>query len=229
MNNDRSDLKKLSILFVEDEESLRKAMLNAIGEDFKNFITAKDGDEGIKKFKKYKPDVVVTDILMPIKDGLELAREVKAISKDTPTIVLSAFSDKDRLIGAIDVGIDKYLIKPIDPEDLLNTIYLVGKDKFSVGNIINLKNGYKFDKYKKVLIHKDEIINLTKKEILFISYLIKHLDSFVPHEDIKKSVWSNGKVNDAAVRTFIKRIREKTDRSFIKNIPGLGYKIDNLI
>ncbi len=134
MDSMKSDLKKLSILFVEDEESLRKAMTNAIGEDFKNFITAKDGEEGVKKFKKYKPDVIVTDILMPIKDGLEFARDIKTISKDTPIIVLSAFSDKDRLLGAIDVGIDKYLIKPVDPEDLLNIISIVAKDKFFVGN-----------------------------------------------------------------------------------------------
>lgn len=227
MKDVKYDLKKLSVLFVEDEESLRKAMNRAIGDEFDSFITAKDGDEGVKKFKKYKPDLIITDISMPIKDGLELAKDVKEISKDTPIIVLSAFSDKDRLIGAIDAGIDKYLIKPIDPEDLLNTVYIIAKEKFSVGDEVDLGHNYKFDKSRRVLLHSEDVINLTKKEILFISYLVKNLGSFVLHEDIKKSVWSNGKVNDAAVRTFIKRIREKTDKDFIKNVPGLGYKINN--
>ncbi|MDR0468303.1 MAG: response regulator transcription factor, partial [Campylobacteraceae bacterium] len=173
------------------------------------------------------PDVIVTDISMPIKDGLEFAREVKTISKEIPIIVLSAFSDKDKLIGAIDVGIDKYLIKPIDPEDILNTIHNVTKDRFSVDNIIELGNGYKFDKYKKVLVRNEENINLTKKEILFVSHLIKHLGSFVLHEDIKRIVWSNSKANDTAVRTLVRRVRKKTDPDFIKNVPGLGYKIDS--
>lgn len=209
MQDIKYDLKKLSVLFVEDEDSLRKAMNRAIGDEFDSFITAKDGDEGVKKFKKYKPDLIITDISMPIKDGLELAQDVKEISKDTPIIVLSAFSDKDRLIGAIDAGIDKYLIKPIDPEDLLKTVYIIAKEKFSVGDEVDLGHNYKFDKSRRVLLHNEDIINLTKKEILFISYLVKNLGSFVLHEDIKKSVWSNGKVNDAAVRTFIKRIRER--------------------
>jgi DNA-binding winged helix-turn-helix (wHTH) protein len=66
---------------------------------------------------------------------------------------------------------------------------------------------------------------LTKKELLFISILVKNLGVFVLHEEIKKYVWTNKKVTDSAIRTFIKRIREKTSKEFVKNVPGLGYKI----
>jgi len=221
-----SGLSKLTVLFVEDEEDLREALESAIGDEFVKFIVARDGDDGLKKFKKYKPDIVITDIMMPIMDGLQMAKEIKHISKHTPIIVLSAFSEKERLLEAIDVGIDKYLIKPIDPDELLKTLELVSKEMLDQSDIVELGFGYQFDKSRRVLVKEGKTIFLTKKELLFISVLVKNLGVFVLHEEIKKYVWTNKKVTDSAIRTFIKRVREKTDKEFIKNIPGLGYKIN---
>ncbi|MDR0580255.1 MAG: response regulator transcription factor [Campylobacteraceae bacterium] len=221
----QNPLKKLSILYVEDEVDIRKSLTNAIEDEFAKFITAGDGSEGLKKFKKFEPDIVITDILMPVKDGLEMAREIKAISKDTVIVILSAFSEKERLFKAIDIGIDKYLIKPVHPDDLLSLLTNIAVQKFSISNVVELGKGYEFDKNKKVLIKNGKTIALTKKEIFFVSFLVGHLGTFALHEDIKRSVWANKNVNDAAIRTFVKRIREKTDKDFIKNVPALGYKI----
>jgi DNA-binding response OmpR family regulator len=217
-------LKKLSVLYVEDETDIRKSLTNAIQNEFKVFLTAGDGDEGMKKFKKYKPDIVITDLLMPIKDGLSLARDIKLLSKNTLIIVLSAFSEKEKLLGAIDAGVDKYLIKPIYPDELLLLVEELARQKFSSSNIVDIGGGYEFDKSRKVLIKNGKTIALTKKEIVFILFLVERLDFFSSHEEIKRYVW-NQKPSDAAVRTFVKRIREKTDRDFIKNMPALGYKI----
>ena len=221
-----SGLTKLTVLFVEDEEDLRNALESAIGDEFAKFIVARDGDDGLKKFKKFKPDIVVTDIMMPVMDGLSMAKEIKHISKQTPIIILSAFSEKEKLLEAIDVGIDKYLIKPIDPDQLLQTLKLVSSVLLEQGDVVELGFGYQFDKSKRVLIKDGKTIFLTKKELLFISILVKNLGVFALHEEIKKYVWTNKKVTDSAIRTFIKRVREKTDKEFIKNIPGLGYKIN---
>ncbi|DAB34514.1 MAG TPA: CheY-P-specific phosphatase CheX [Sulfurospirillum sp. UBA12182] len=220
-----SKLSDLSVLFVEDEKELRDALQNAIGDEFSNFIIARDGDDGLKKFKKFKPDIVITDILMPIMDGLEMSKEIKKLSRETPVIILSAFSEKERLLKAIDVGIDKYLIKPIDPDELMNTLNFIARDMLSLNQTIELGEGFSFDKSRKVLIKGEQIIPLTKKELLFISILVKNLGVFVLREEIKKYVWTNKKVTDSAIRTFIKRIREKTSKEFVKNVPGLGYKI----
>jgi DNA-binding response OmpR family regulator len=225
MNN----LKNITVLFVEDEENIRKALKNAISDEFKEFILARDGNDGLKKFQKYKPDIVVTDILMPIMDGLEMSKEIKAISKDTPIVVLSAFDEKERLLQAIDIGIDKYLIKPVDAEDLMDTLHFIGEDLLNLDNLLDLGNGYALDRKKRVLIKDDKTITLTKKELLFITVLVKNLGSYVLHEEIKKYVWTNKSVSDAAIRTFIKRVRGKTDKKFIKNVPGLGYKINTKI
>jgi DNA-binding response OmpR family regulator len=220
------DLKNLVVMFVEDETDIREALSSAIEDEFAKLILARDGEDGVKKFKKFKPDIVITDISMPIMDGLEMTKAIKEISKETPVIILSAFSEKERLLKAIDVGVDKYLIKPIDPDELMDTLRHVAQEKFSIGDIVEIGNGYQFDKNKRVLIHNNSIIPLTKKELLFISLLVKYLGTYVLHEDIKRSVWTNKNVSDAAIRTFIKRIREKTSKNFIKNVPGLGYKID---
>jgi len=220
-------LNSLTVLFVEDEKELRNALEGAIGDEFAKFIVARDGDDGLKKFKKFKPDIVITDILMPIRDGLEMARDIKQISRETPIIVLSAFSEKERLLKAIDVGIDKYLIKPIDPDELMLTVNYIADELLSLDKIVELGSGYQFDKNRKVLVKAGETIALTKKELLFISILVRNLGVFVLHEEIKKYVWTNKNVTDAAIRTFIKRVREKTGKEFIKNVPGLGYKINS--
>jgi len=220
-----SNLKNLTILFVEDENNIRIALKKAISDEFKDFILARDGSEGLKKFQKYKPDIVITDIMMPIVDGLEMSREIKKISRDTPIVVLSAFDEKERLMSAINIGIDKYLMKPIDADELLATLEHISKDLLSLGDNIDLGNGYIFDKIARVLIKDGKTIPLTKKELLFISILVKNLGAYVLHEELKKYVWTNKNVSDAAIRTFVKRVRGKTDKNFIENIPGLGYKI----
>lgn len=221
-----SDLSKLTVLFVEDEQDIRDALEGAIGDEFAKLIVARDGEDGLKKFKKYKPDIVITDIMMPVMDGLMMSKEIKNLSRQTPIVILSAFSEKERLLGAIDVGIDKYLIKPIDPDELLITLKIISKELLAHNDVVDLGMSYQFDKNRRVLIKEGKTIFLTKKELLFISVLVKNLGVFVLHDDIKRHVWTNKKVTDSAIRTFIKRVREKTHKEFIKNIPGLGYKIN---
>ncbi|XPV53876.1 MAG: response regulator transcription factor [Halarcobacter ebronensis] len=103
----------------EDEENISKLLKSAISEYFYSYTVAKDGVEGLEKFKKISPDIVITDIMMPNLDGLDMTKQIKQINEDIPIIVLSAFSEKEKLLKAIDVGISKYFIKPFDPEELL--------------------------------------------------------------------------------------------------------------
>lgn len=221
-----SELKNLTLLFVEDEGETRDSMKKAIEQNFKEVIVAQNGDEGLKKFIKYNPNIVVTDITMPIVDGLEMSKEIKKISKDTPIIVLSAYSEKEKLLKAIDAEIDKYLIKPIDMDEFLKVINHIAKEKIQSANIIEISKEYSFNQIKRVLVKDNVEIPLTKKELAFISLLVKRLGTVVLHEDIKKSVWFGESVTDAAMRTFIKRIRDKIGGELIKNVSGFGYKID---
>ena len=219
-------LKNLTVLLVEDDSDSKKIMHDVLSDNFEKVFTAQNGDEGLKKFKKYNPNMVITDVFMPISDGLDMTRYIKEISKDTPVIVLSAHSEKETLLKAIDVGVDKYLIKPIMADDLLKTIENVAKSKIETANIIQVANGYSFNKIKRVLIRDGVEISHTKKELAFISLLIKRLGTLVLHDEIKSVVWVGESVTEAAIRTFVKRVRDKVGNNFIKNVPGLGYKID---
>ncbi|EGP7905296.1 response regulator transcription factor [Campylobacter jejuni] len=220
------ECKELIILVVEDEVKARESMINILSERFSKVIGAQNGDEGLKKFKKFKPDLVITDIAIPIMDGLDMAREIKEISDDVPIVVLSAYSEKERLLRSIDIGIDKYLIKPVDIEELFKVLdYLIG-EKIEANMLVKISEEYQFNKTKRTLIYSGEEIVLTKKELAFISLLLKQPGALVLHEDIKKNVWIGEHVSDTAVRTFIKRVRDKVGEDFIKNVPSLGYKIN---
>ncbi|EMJ9529684.1 response regulator transcription factor, partial [Campylobacter jejuni] len=203
------ECKELIILVVEDEVKTRESMINMLSERFSKVIGAQNGDEGLKKFKKFKPDLVITDIAMPIMDGLDMAREIKEISDDVPIVVLSAYSEKERLLRSIDIGIDKYLIKPVDIEELFKVLdYLIG-EKIEANMLVKISEEYQFNKTKRTLIYSGGEIVLTKKELAFISLLLKQPGALVLHEDIKKNVWIGEHVSDTAVRTFIKRVRDK--------------------
>ncbi|EAK7069766.1 response regulator transcription factor [Campylobacter jejuni] len=220
------ECKELIILVVEDEVKARESMINILSERFSKVIGAQNGDEGLKKFKKFKPDLVITDIVMPIMDGLDMTREIKEISDDVPIVVLSAYSEKERLLRSIDIGIDKYLIKPVDIEELFKVLdYLIG-EKIEANMLVKISEEYQFNKTKRTLIYSGGEIVLTKKELAFISLLLKQPGALVLHEDIKKNVWIGEHVSDTAVRTFIKRVRDKVGEDFIKNVPSLGYKIN---
>lgn len=220
------ECKELIILVVEDEVKARESMINILSERFSKVIGAQNGDEGLKKFKKFKPDLVITDIAMPIMDGLDMAREIKEISDDVPIVVLSAYSEKERLLRSIDIGIDKYLIKPVDIEELFKVLdYLIG-EKIEANMLVKISEEYQFNKTKRTLIYNGGEIVLTEKELAFISLLLKQPGALVLHEDIKKNVWIGEHVSDTAVRTFIKRVRDKVGEDFIKNVPSLGYKIN---
>ncbi|EAL9096153.1 DNA-binding response regulator [Campylobacter jejuni] len=217
------ECKELIILVVEDEIKTRESLINVLSERFSKVIGAQNGDEGLKKFK---PDLVITDIAMPIMDGLDMAREIKEISDDVPIVVLSAYSEKERLLRSIDIGIDKYLIKPIDIEELFKVLDCLVGEKIEANMLVKISEEYQFNKTKRTLIHNGKEIVLTKKELAFISLLLKQPGVLVLHEDIKKNVWIGEHVSDTAVRTFIKRVRDKVGEDFIKNVPSLGYKIN---
>lgn len=219
-------LNNLAVLIVENEGDGKKIVQEVMRDKFEKVITAQNGDEGLKKFKKYNPNMVITDVFMPIMNGLDMAKSIKEISKDTPIIVFSTNSEKETLLKAIDVGIDKYVLKPIDLDDFLVTLENVAKNKIETANIIQVTNGYSFNKIKRVLIRDGVEISLTKKELAFISLLIKRLGTLVLHDEIKNVVWVGESVTEAAIRTFVKRVRDKVGSNFIKNVPGLGYKID---
>ena len=127
MNNneavDLSVLGKLSVLYVEDDDALRAQMLEMLGMMFRQVYAGENGKQGLEVFIEYNPDLVVTDIRMPVMDGLEMAQQIKRRSPDTPIVITTAFSETDYMINAIEIGIDRYVRKPIDNDLFFNALY----------------------------------------------------------------------------------------------------------
>lgn len=115
-------LKNIVVLYVEDEQLLREIVAKSLNSFTKKQYIAKDGKEGLELFKKYQNeiDLVITDINMPKMNGLEMARAIKEINVHVPVIVATAFSNTEYLLEAIDLGVDKYVLKPIDMNKLIS-------------------------------------------------------------------------------------------------------------
>ncbi|WP_281951567.1 response regulator transcription factor [Nitrosophilus kaiyonis] len=227
MSNCENILKNLSILYAEDEDSIREMLKDVLKNDFKKFITAKDGVEALSKFKESKFDIVITDIEMPKMDGLALASEIKKISKNTPVILLTAYSEKERLFKAIDVGITKYLVKPFAPDKLIDIICEIAKKELELDKKLKLNENLYYDKIKKDVFTNDgKRVHLTKKELQFLELLIKNRNRVVTLEEIENIIWSDEAFSEAALRALVKRVRQKTSKELIKNFPGVGYRLE---
>ena len=137
---DLSVLKGLSILYVEDDDALRVKMLEFLQMIFDRVYPAENGKKGLEAFNMYSPDIIITDIKMPVMDGLEMANQVKQKNPDTPIIITTAFSEVDFLIRAIEIRVDRYVLKPIDEGIFLDAIHKCGLPLIQEHRIRNLNH-----------------------------------------------------------------------------------------
>ena len=221
-------LKELKILLVEDEEKLASLLKNAIGDSFYSFHISSNGEDGLEMFKTLSPDIIITDIMMPRMDGLEMSKEIRTLNEDVPIIILSAFSETDKFLNAIDIGVVKYFIKPFDPDELLAYISELSK-KFE-SKSIELVDGFTFNTIKNSLYKNSRYVALSKNEKKFLEFLIKNYSQsrMIKDEEIKSYLWEAEDISDERLRTFIRRFRQKTSKGLIKNLKGFGYQINKL-
>ncbi len=215
-------LNNLTVLLVEDESSLSVLLQNAIGNHFAHFEVAQDGEEGLSKVQSIHPDIVITDITMPHMDGLEMSAILHEQDPSLPIVVLSAYSDKEYLLDAIDIGISKYLIKPFDPDELLDILCALAQ-KMDKARRIPLLPPYQFDTEAKKLFDGDAMVRLSRRENKFFDHLISCSNHFLATENIKSILWDEDDVSDERLRVFINRLRQKTDPELIGNVVGQGY------
>ncbi len=220
-------MKNLKVLIVEDEQKLAKLLQKSIQDMFYKVIIAKDGLEGFKKYQTFKPDLIISDILMPNLDGLEMSKQIRFENSEIPIIILSAHSEKERLLMAIDLHINKYFIKPFDIEEFIEFLKLISKN-INKSKSIKLKDDFVFNNNTRNLYKNDTLVNLTKKEREFIEALIENSGEPLEDEKIKNLLWSGEESSDERLRTFIKRLRVKTSKNLIENVSSRGYLIEIL-
>jgi len=220
-------LKNLSILLVEDEHNLAQLLKKAIGSHFKAFLLAPDGQEGLEAARIHRPDMVITDITMPNMNGLEMSAHLHEERPTLPIVILSAYSEKEYLLEAIDIGITKYLIKPFDPDELLDILCQLSR-KVDHANYVPLMPPFQFDTDHSKLFRDHIMLRLSRRENLFIGHLLSSPNHFLSTESIKSLLWDEAEISDERLRVFINRLRQKTDHDLIENIVGQGYVLRTL-
>ncbi len=214
----------LKILYAEDNEKIRSSYTLVLKRYFKTVIEASSGEEALKRYHDHNPDIVLTDINMPVLDGLELVRIIRETDQTTKIIVLSAHSDQEKLMKAIPLGLSAYLVKPVKGDDFKKVLVDVAS---SFQNIHRLKlpNGYLFDTKVRKLFKDDAQIQLTGQEIAILTMFTANMPNPVSSESISFSLWDDyDEKSYSKIQNIIKRLRKKAPE-LIESVYGFGYKI----
>ncbi|MCI4626799.1 MAG: response regulator [Candidatus Magnetoovum sp. WYHC-5] len=131
-----SDIRKkiketITLLFVEDEGMIIEASLNLLKRRFKEVYTASDGFEGFEVFKRHRPNIIITDILMPRCNGIEMIRRIRELDKSVPIVVMTALAENGYVRMAEKYSIEGYLVKPINEDDFLGLLQNLSIDLYT--------------------------------------------------------------------------------------------------
>lgn len=220
-------LDDLTVLYAEDENGIRETVTEVLELYVNRVITASNGKEALEYYNLYKPSILLLDICMPFKDGLEVLTQIRKTDLSTPVIIMTAHTEQNYLINAVELYITKYLVKPFNKDslvDALNECINVITNK--VDNQLQLSKNIIFDINNNLIIKDNLEISLNKKEALLLNLLIKNKSNVVSYENIEYHVWEEMTTSKEAFKSLIKDLRKKTSKDLIINISGIGYKVD---
>ncbi|RBQ29408.1 response regulator transcription factor [Aliarcobacter vitoriensis] len=214
-------MKNLKILYIEDEDFIRKNAIEYLSYISDFVYEAKDAIDGFDKYTKIKPDIIICDILMPKINGLELIEKIRKDDLKTQIIVVTARIDTEFLIKAVELKLVKYITKPICEDKLFTALKEASKN---IENIFDFGNGVKFDLSKKTLIKNEKLIKLTQKEILFLEILLRNINRITYYQELENFVWK-GYMSEDALRSVVKSLRKKLPTDALQNISKMGYQL----
>ena len=218
---------KIKVLYVEDDEIARENGVEYLENYFEYIYEASDALMALKLYEKHQPHLIITDIQMPKLNGLEFIQRIRQKDKKVQVIVISAFSNKEYLFKAIELQLVKYLIKPLKEYEFQEALNLcIESINNDSSNIYKLNSDYTFDIFNSTLVYKDEIVKLRKKEIDFLTLLLKNKNRYVTYSEIENYVWNDSSMSKDALKTLVKNIKTKIPKELILNLSGTGYKID---
>lgn len=219
-------LKSLTILYAEDEEGIRQNVAESLGYYVKEVVEAEDGKQALTLYENQKPDIILSDIHMPHMDGIEFIKNVRANDRETPVIMITAHTDKKYLLDAVELHMEKYIVKPIDTDELFEVLEKC-VDLLDVNKkvALHVDENYMYDYDKKELTYNDEVIALNNKERDFIEVLISGENRVVTYEELQNRVWGDDVMTDSAVRSLVRNLRRKLPTDIVANVSGIGYRL----
>ena len=218
-----SQFKNYTVLCVEDEDGIRKRLVNTLKYYFKDVYEASNGEEGYYLYYDKRPDIIISDIEMPNKNGMEMVNEIRKNDLSTIIIMLTAYSNEEYLLNLINLNINHYILKPVISDNLLNGITKAFGKKLE--KRIEFAKELYFNTEKRELFYKDEIVILRKREKDFLLLLYENKNRVLVYSEIEEYIWKDKTMSTSALKTFIKELRQRLPIELIINIPQEGYKI----
>jgi two-component system, OmpR family, alkaline phosphatase synthesis response regulator PhoP len=218
------------VLVVDDEESILELLKYNLEKQGYDVRTAEDGQQAVDVARKFHPDLVLLDIMMPKMDGVEACRQIRAMPElqNTFIVFLTARAEEYSEIAAFDVGADDYILKPIKPRALMSRISaLFRRDSKKKNTTSQIKIGdLLIDRISYTIRLKDKEINLPKKEFELLFFLAQNPNVF-NRDDLLQNIWgSDVYVLARTVDVHIRKVREKIGDDYITTIKGVGYKFN---
>lgn len=217
------------VLVVDDEEPILELLKYNLEKGGYEVKTASDGSKAVEIAKKFTPDLVLLDIMMPKMDGVETCRLIREIPEMQKTFVvfLTARSEEYSEVAAFDVGADDYITKPIKPRALMSRISaLFRRDtkKTSPNSLISIGE-LTIDRTSYTIKVNEREISLPKKEFELLYFLAQNPNKVFSREDLLQNIWgSDVYVLARTVDVHIRKVREKIGEEFITTVKGVGYK-----
>ena len=219
-------LKNKSILFVEDDTITRDEITEILEMLFCNVFSAKNGEEAYALYEDESPDIILTDIKMPKKDGLKLIKQIRQNNYSIPIILLTSFDEQNLLMHAVNLSIDGYLIKPVKLELLTETLCKAIMRTHKKEGLVMLGKQLFYNSATKELYQNGLIVPLGVKEQQLLILLINSRAITVAKEEIIKKLWPLDPVCDSAIKNLILRLRKKLKTDIIVSVKGIGYRVE---
>lgn len=219
------------ILIIEDEQRVADLLRRGLEEIGYIASVAYDADMGMRLFRSGEYDLIVSDIVLPGKSGFELVKEVKALSKNTPVIMLTALGTTDDKLEGFDAGADDYMVKPFDIRELEARIRVLLKRKTTTETPQEKELNYanlRIDLLTKTVYRSGRVIKLTPKEFNLLTYMVRNPERVLSRAEIAEKVWdTHFDTGTNFIDVYINYLRNKIDREFdiklIHTKPGMGF------
>ena len=222
---------KEKILLVDDEEDIIEFLGYNLSKEGYDVTTTNNGNDAILLAKKIKPDLIILDVMMPDKDGIETCQEIRAIDelKNTLIAFLSARGEDYSQVAGFDAGADDYISKPIKPRLLVSRVKAILRRKTGADDLTINKQigGIQIDREKYLVFKNEDEISLPKKEFELLALLFSKPGKVFTRDVILDGVWGGDVVvGDRTIDVHVRKLREKLGDHYIKTIKGVGYKFD---
>ena len=217
------------VLIADDEPDIFDILKYNLEKEGYDVITAGNGDEALRLAKENQPQLIVLDMMMPIKNGIEVCERLRAIEafKKTFIIFLTAINDDATQVKSFITGADDYISKPVSPSVFVSKINAFFRRITPTDENTILVDGLTIDKEKFQVTYQETNINLAKKEFELLYLLASKPGKVFLRNEILDRVWGNEViVGDRTIDVHIRKIRQKMNVDCIKTIKGIGYKFE---